>query len=415
MSDTKSNQAKLAAAFQSPKFNFGLTKSLNLVQQRRTVSYRSNRTEYAAGETVILPFGSTTEFIYAPNSYVKMTVNFIASANNARVGTGSGLNIIDEMTLTAKSGIQIEHLRDVSTLAHIRDSYTCGDSYLQHTGTIMGYTGAGGDEKQLEGGFDICIPLHHISGFLGVDRYLPMSVLGGLELQLKLNDANFAVFDEADGKNNDYTVSNVELFTDSYRMTDAVLKYTDMLASGKIPGRNMMMMYDSFVWNRTSVLANTATSINLEKSFTKCMGAYSRIRTAANGVDEAKRDSVASATQAAVPLTSYQWRVGSEQHPSKPVTSQQQAYCEALKSFNNLANCVRTPFVDYAKYITTHGLIGVNLERDIDSTDWLSAVSTNNKNAISLEITLGQAAQVTTFLHHVRVLAVVDGALRIDQ
>ncbi len=407
---------------QQPKFDYQLTGSAKLIQQRRTVSYKSDRTEYKGGDTIILPFGSSTEWILGSNSYLKMHVKFASTGAATDIGIGNAVNIFESMALSAKSGIQIEYLRDLATLVNIRDTYSCSDAYLKSTGSAMGYTqldtktNAPSDGDHLNGGgFTVCVPLHHISGFLGTDRYIPMNVLGGLELQLKLNDGSFAFQDlgaGADGAANVVTVTNVELVCDAYRMVDPILKYSERLAKTK----KMMMMFDTFSWNRSPIAANTATTLAYEKGYTKCLGAYSRVRLpAANAAAEGLRDSIASATDGDLKITSYQWRAGSEAFPMAPVKTNMQGYVESLKSFNNLANCVRVPSVNFQKYTTTHRIIGQNFERDVDSADFLSGLGTNNKNTISLELEVDAAANVTTWLHYVRILVVDAGELRLDQ
>jgi len=407
---------ELKNLFSTSKLNYGIPQGPKIVNQRRTVSYKSDKTSYANSDDVIIDFGSTSEFIYGPNCY--LSFDLTCSSADGLVGVGSGANVINVLKIVAKSGVNIEHIRDVATITAIQDKFTgCGD-FISTTGGLMGYrhiaarTESGahteGDGKVFGVKRKCIIPMHHISGFFGQDRYIPISALGGLRLELTLNTGNVA-FMEATAGTQTITVENMELVCDNYRMSDAILKYTEKLAESN----RLFMTFPTYQWNKTSVSANTSTNIDLKLSVAKCLGVYARFReTKTTAADEGKRDSITGA--AMTELTSYQWIVGSEYHPVKPVTSGVQAYAEALKAFGNLSNTTRPPYVTLTEYLAGEHCIGVELEKDL-SHSLMSGTSTNNKNSISLEIQLTQARDVSTWIQYVQAVRVVEGNVRTER
>lgn len=407
-----------------PKTNYKRPTGTKIIDQRRSVSYKGDRTSYIPGETMVIQIGSTTEFVNGQTSYLNFKLKVQGNAlgvNPAGVGIGSAINALESITLTSKSGLQIEQILDLSALAHMRDSYTTSENFIRSQGTAWGYRGMNAGRTALEtdskynvtdvqfdaaGSYvDVCIPLSHISGFFSQNKLIPISVLSGIEMRIVLADKIKAFFN-ATGPIVNYSVAQVQVVCDNFRMAPAVLKLTENLAKTS----ELIMMFDTYQWNMSPILANTAHSINVGSGLSRILSVYAKPRpsTAITG----QFDALLSST---TDITSYQFKVGSNNYPEFPITSSTVSYFETLQSFNTLCNCVRTPLVSLNDFNNGYKILGVQLERDTTSDNYLSGLSTLHKNVISLEITSAAAANVTTFVHFVKMLTVSTDGLRVEQ
>lgn len=420
--------------FTNSKLNYLVPDEVVIVTQRRTVSVQAPITRYASSSVIDMTFGSEQDYIFGPNCYLMFKVKEVATntvRNNTLSAYGSLVNVIKEIKFSAKS-MELEHLRGVDTLAHIKDHYVCPDGYLDHTGTLMGYKN-GISVRSGQGGDYAIIPLHHISGFFSQDKYIPLPELGNVRMELTLNSHNDAFTDGTiNGNGADYEITEFKIVLDAYRMTDVIL------GAGRNKAKNgqLAMSFDTYHYDRASLNQNAMNTIELKKSVSKALSAFARVKTTP-GTAQARYNNLAQGagsmahhptdivtnpegifTGPWVDGTSrYQWINGTEYHPNFVVSNGKQAFAEALKAFGNLSNVVRHPTVNYTSWKEYNNIIAVELERDIDSNDLMSGVSTKEGNRIVLEYHSADVANqfVEIFLHHLRLILVHPSSILIKE
>lgn len=412
------------------------TKADKLISQRRTVRFQAPVQSYTSGDIIDMNIASNAEFMYGPNSYVKFNVatdNTELIDDSATIQYGSGANLFTSFKITAK-GTELEYIRGLDTLVHMKDKYVCADPYLQHTGTLQGYKRL----KGAEAGIDVVIPLHHLSGFFAQNKYIPLPVLDALRIELTVNNHNDAFKAAAKTTATDttgvLTITGFEIVGDMYRPSDIIQRATKVASQRG----ELVMTFDTYHYNRTALSSsNSVNTIELKKSVSKALSVYSRVKAdPGNGADGTYRNFaqgagcdvrsgssgayVVSTSPAWVDAESqYRYVHGSEYHPaSGPVTSGVQGYKECLKSWGaNL--CLRTPSVTFDTWLSHDNCIGVDLERSIDR-EYMTGVSTADGSRMLLEVkapdalvTLG--AYVESFIHHVRLAMITPDAIALKE
>ena len=144
------------------------------------------------------------------------------------------------------------------------------------------------------------------------------------------------------------------------------------------------MKYDTFFTN--SFVASgtqTSNSILLTKSVFDLKSIYAVFRQT-DKISSIEYDSCKSLPLGQI-LKSYQWRVGSQQMPSKPVTDITTAFIENSKAWNTFQNALY-PSVSLDDYSNDAGVIGVNVEKDVSSE--LTGQSTNNGATVNFNYSI---------------------------
>lgn len=388
-------------------FQYTLPESIrgaSLINMRHTVSYiPSSQSSFVCGDTIQIPI-ATNEMVYGLNS--NLTFKLVGTQTNATPaavahGTqlyyGSALNIIEEIKITAANGTELEYIRRNDILAHLRGRWTASKSYLETAGSNMGWgrmtdSVAAGDDK-------FSIPLCHLSGFFAQERYLPFAALGRITVSFKLSADAKTPFHGTAVTANALVVSDVSLDLDQYQASDAV--YSAIMAQAK--AGTLTMAFHTFDYNRRTVSANTLTSIEYSKAYSRLLSAYHRVQTTTNATPSYTVNNLISSNYN---ITSFQHRLGSVFTPSKAVRDKATAYNEALRSWNVFGNTLAHPGVTYAEFITTDGMIGAELERDISVADGFSGSSTKNANLV-LEIETSADTTVSSWLHYIRTVKIM--------
>jgi hypothetical protein len=407
------NQKLQQAVASLDKFSYSGTSSKKAIQERRRATFVAQSQNYTEGMTVQIDIASTHDYMYGPNSMLCFDLTLAAAigADFPIISTyeHSSLSaLFDEFKLTAKS-VELEHQRGLDSLVFIKDHYACSKAYLESTGTMQGYDRKANMDATV---FNVCIPLHHISGFFSQDKYLPLPQMGQMQLELHVNSIAKAFTGAPAGAlPTAMTISRPRIIADLYRVNDGLLESGRMTAAkGQI-----MLTYDSYFYNYAAINAGQ-NQIEVKKAVSKAMSVISRVHDVrgATSVDEYRLESQKSKVW---DVSSWQYVLGSASYPLRPITNAAESYAIGLDSFGLLDNCLRVPSVNLDRFKSGIGIMAVDLEKDVSEPE-ASAVSTKENARVSLELTVVGApagTYVETWLHYVRGAVVSTDSISVKE
>lgn len=430
MSETKKLTSSLADLNNLSKFSYTLPSEQKLILQRRRPTFLSQIKEYLPEDTIQLDFGSRHEFMNAPSSTFNFTVMFDQKAGQEanrpefkELYDGSACNFLSDFKLTAKSQ-ELEFTKGLDGLTYIKDQYACSQGYLGTTGTLQGYKrgSLGSDSKtDTTTRHDFSVPFHHISQFLSQEVYLPLPQIGKFTLEIKLNSLVKSMKMNALVEGTTYRVTNVKVIADLYRPNDMVLAAAwDTSRKGL-----MMLTYDNYYYNKAVIPEGLTTSmIEIKQAVSRAMSVISRVRDGANEASDGKR--VTQASKEWDTNTQWQYTLGSETYPVRPVLTSVESMAMGLDAFHVLDNCLRPPSVSYSTFNSNGvnsgslAIMAADLERDVSAPE-SSAVSTKENNRVMLEITTTGAAAaaggtfVETWLHHLLIASILPDSISVKK
>jgi hypothetical protein len=265
---------------------------------------------------------------------------------------GSALNLFRRITISDRSGGELERIDFCNVLANKLLRYKNSLQYLNSIASFIGLGDLNSGSKRPEGdGLAVnavydgnsrgvrshsvnkyCVPLRLLCGLFDYEQLLPPQLMSGLKIELQLEtferafklvydgyatvaDPGSACFNKAQMDVYNYTLYNPVLALDCCRMTDSVQRELNERSANS--GLEIMFR----TWYTSQHVINSA-SVHVEsrkavsRAFT-AIAQFNSIPTSDAKAVELSRDSMAG-----YPLRtlSWQWRAGNIFYPQQPLT-----------------------------------------------------------------------------------------------
>ncbi len=378
----------------------------SLVNQRTMKTYNFTNSSYSPGQTAQAIINSGNDALWGPSSYLR--VEFTKDAGS-RIASGSILNLFKNVRLTHRSGEVLEYIQDSNVLAQILRRYTVSTEQSPKFEGLIGVPDAAATYVR-------CVPLWALLGvFNDQEQYIPPAFLAGAKLELDL-DTDAIIFKEAGAM----TEIKLELVLDSAQVYDSVQK---QLLDEQADVEKSGLQYSYSTWFSTqNDFAGTNVNFDIQQSASVTEQVCAVLRPVANIA--AGEDSFLFVNTP----TQWQYRLGSQYMPQKPVTNSAvadanaESYQQALVAFEGSphqhsgvhgASGVNASATDF-----TSGKIAVfaqSLEKSAAGLQ-LTGEPTNNSRILNLEMTKGAAAErVNVFLKYLRVANILGSNLIVDR
>ena len=120
------------------QLDYVLQPDLSVAVSRNMKRHFFQRTKYSPGTDAICILNSGADYIDPQHSYLAFDVECKGKAIS--LGSGSGLNFIERVILTTRSGDELERVADVNKLSGLINAYTRSSEWKRTTGSMMGYS-----------------------------------------------------------------------------------------------------------------------------------------------------------------------------------------------------------------------------------------------------------------------------------
>jgi len=381
--------------FESPK-------ALSLAVNRSYQKSFFQRSAYSGDRstTMICDINSGTSFINCANSYLAVSVQLEGGVGAvASFGSGSAMNIINEVRIRSRSGVELDRVQNANVWSLFDSVYNRSEQNLNTIGALEGFsTGRlpANSTTEVDTTTKFLIPLGCMSPYFRPmqGQLLPPQLASGLRIELSLEDYRTALYLVGGGITG-YRITDCYLQLDCVELTDETQRTL-----------NMDSAKDGLEWSYERVYTTitqqpsqqTSISAQVRKAVSQACFVYSVAISGADRVDITKDSLVA------VPfnVTTFQYRLGSLYFPTQRIENAadgSEAALIAYETFDKLRHTFRETSVTPATFRTKFGVLAASLERD--QSLQFSGLAVNNSRTLELDATFASVSEnieVYTFL-----------------
>lgn len=365
-----SNQADVArrGLVSVNRLDYTLQPDLSVAVARSSKKHFFQQNTYTPTQRAICILNSGAEYFDPQNSYLRFDVALPVNAsakntNGLNLGAGSGCNFIRQLTLTSRSGDEIERIEQVNHLAVQLDRYMNSPEWLNTQGEVIGYLNASetvgatteqaypnrtygtsgvagsstnhslfkpdtasGAQTKASGKFCVVptttesvvssfvIPLSCLSGmFKSFDRLVPSMLASGLRIEIEFETATDVGQWGSGITTPSYTIINPEIVLDQYQLTDSIMRVLNEEAAL----RGLEVVFSTWYNHDVSFpAASTSGNIQIRKAVSRALGILTRI-SLPRGVGPTYDNFLARKAD----FTKYQVRVGALYFPQQGISS----------------------------------------------------------------------------------------------
>ena len=266
---------------------------------------------------------------------------------------------------------------------------------------------------------DFTVPLCHVLGLFKQEKYLPLSPLGRLEVEI-----TFLPCEECFSNNNNvpltYSIDNLQLSYDVVRLNDILsAKILD-----KIKDDGLRIAYTTYHSSDLNIGTNTSANFAINKSASDVLSCFAIMRDNSNstgivnnkftwtngGQKVANAVTIGDLKENLPVCPTWSFRLGSDQFPVNPCNSY-------AKSMHFLSDALgREMSLDWGvltmkSYMNEDFTIGINLEADSNGGGHFTGRSVTSGSNLTLEISNLDGALAKTiysFMLYTRILVIKD-------
>lgn len=370
--------------------------ALSLAVSRSSNRMFFQRAQYNPGETAVIDFNSGTEFVDPENSYLAFTLTATGAAGDFTFGIGSAMNLIRQVTIRSRSGVEIDRVERANVWSLFETQYRNPSSWFTSVGAAMEgfgttYTAIVGPATSSTGN-RFLLPLKRLAPFfkpIKRGQKIPPQLMSGLHMEIIWESTKMALKSDEAGITS-YQINNLSVMCDSISMTDDVQKTINQQSADA----GLEYAYPRVHTNPAVPGASTALSVQVRKAVSQANYAWA-VALESKNYDELKQDSFKAINWA---ITRYQWRLGALYFPLQPLDVNINDGVEPLKQAlgvfdKNKLNFV-PPNVTLADYKTGgKAIMAVALEKDAELDS--SGLPVNNSRVLEVNAT-GPAFTATT-------------------
>lgn len=286
----------------------------SLIDKRTYKTYNFSNLEYSPGVNSQCIINAGGDYIWGPSSYIRLEYNKVGAG---QLGTGNILNYLKRVHLTHRSGEVIEKIDDYNVLARIILAYmTSLEDYTKLRDMLAVPNAATPNVVN-------CIPLWLLLGVFKTDsQFIPGGFLAGAKLEIEFETDAIAFAGSG-------SIEKIRptIVLDSAQVYDSVNKQileqqSDVASSG------LQFTYSTW-FSSSNDYSSTAFNFDIQQSASITEVACACVRKVSNIA--ADLDSFDFENE----LTSYQYRLGSQYMPQKPIANSTTEYIEAY--YNTLS------------------------------------------------------------------------------
>lgn len=323
---------------------YRLPPALSTVTRRVLQRHHFDRESYVANGNAVCVLNAGDLYINGGSSYLVFDAQATGTAGTISVGSGSGVNFIRRLTITSESGSEMERIEQVNVYHRNMSRYGHSPQWYDTVGDAMGHKvkkyNAGAVETQVHADKDIkastqrfIIPMSEISGLWASKRLLPgLGCCSGMRIEIALESADVALVGDSSQSDTAYTLSNLAIVTDSFQLSDAVLKELN----GQSASVSLEIPFQTYDLT-TASLNSTAINVDAKRAVSRASMAFAVIRDSTNDVkndfDSFISDECDGSTQG---WDEYSYKLAGHNYPNVPLRNTREMYYNSLYAFGKL-------------------------------------------------------------------------------
>lgn len=354
--------------------DYRLPSNMSVVVSRNLKRSYANLDSYQQNGKAIITWNTGTDYVDGINSYLTFKVKTVGAGSTATFASGSAINFIENITITSRSGVEVEREEGVNMLRRDIDRYSCSQDWLDHFGSVMGY----GNQTISETESQFCIPLNRICGLCNTRKLIPSQLAGGLRWEIQLASVEQALQSLATVPTN-YEITDLTMVLDTYQLADSIQKKLNQISAQS----GLEFFYETHDRTKGSISSSSKASIVVRKAVSRALSAVAKT-VLTDDAEKIAKDSFASETN---DVSSFQWRLGSLYFPNQPLRTKEEMYYYAQYAFDKVKHCSKQNSVSLTDFTGTEGLTAVTLERS--NVLGLSGLPLNNSRSLQLDIDYG--------------------------
>ena len=353
--------------------------------------------------TMICDWNTGTSYINCDNSYLSFKVRLTGTSTpTASFGSGSAMNIINEVRLQSRSGTEIDRLQNANLWSKFDSIYSKPEGNLTTVGSVQGFgpTLSSSDPANLNGATykRFVLPLYVLSPFFRPmkKQLIPPQLASGLQFQLVLEDFRTALLGLS-GVVTGYDIEGLYFNLDCVDMTDDVQRTINMESASD----GLEYTYER-IFTSVSQLPSAQNSISVQVRKAVSQACFATTLT----ISQADRINIAVDPLCAVPFnyTSFQYRLGALYFPNQEVIDASdgvEAYMISQQVYDKLKHPYSEGAMTLAKFNAKQGVLSASFEKDTSLN--LSGLPVNNSRVLEVSATYAavvEPLEVITFLQY---------------
>jgi hypothetical protein len=386
-------------------------KALSLATNRTYTKAYFQRAAYKGDRstTMICDWNSGTSFVNCANSYLVLEVKTSGTGvTGAGFGSGSAVNLINEIRIKSRSGVELSRIQNVNTWSLFDSVYHRTSQNLNTVGILEGFNkdrdptlGTFITDAQGEGTIEkFVIPISCLSTyFRPLDgQLMPPQLASGLRVELSLEDYRTAltqVLDVLGTVVTGYEITNCYFQLDQVDLTDETQRSINMDSAKD----GLEWSYDRVYTTLSQLPVNqTSASVQVRKAVSQAAIAYSLVVSQADKIDLTKDSLVAKEYN----TETFQYRLGSLYFPFQRIENGadgRESCMIAYETFDKLRHQFHETSVTPSDFKTKFGIMAASLERD--QSLQFSGLAVNNSRTLELDCTfetVTEPQEIITFL-----------------
>ena len=361
------------AVLQTNGLRYVMPKPLSTSLVRTFKKQYAQRQTYGPNETIVFDLNVSGQ-VDPELSYLKL--NF-SSDHPFTFGKGSIGNIIREIRIQSKNGVEIDRIQNFNAWNYIRLNTQEDGEELDLKKEIYGHDFPA--PIPAVGGVFI-LPCHHLSGLFRPHvkgQKVPSHLLSGARVEILLESVGRAVEWGGVSANTTYTVNRPEFNLMEHTLNDNTTKVMSEISANT----GLDYVYDR-VFCSIETTANNTLHTQIKKAVSQATSVTTTVCDSSNQ-QNVQADSFQSLSPAAGVFQKYQYRIASNYFPQTPVDNIQEAYVVSSSTFKPTRIKGMNSNDSYANYVVDTFNVSVPLKSDHEISS--SGLAINNSATLALE------------------------------
>jgi hypothetical protein len=351
---------------------------------------------------MICDWNTGTSYVNCDNSYLSFKVALTGTTPTASFGSGSALNVINEVRIQSRSGTELERLQNANLWSKFDSLSTKPKGNLETVGSIQGFGATLDpvvDGANLGATFKrFVLPLYVVSPFFRPmkKQLLPPQLASGLHFEFVLEDFRTALLGIT-GTTTGYNIEGLYFNLDCVDMTDDVQRTINMESAQD----GLEYTYER-IFTSISQLPSNQLSISQQVRKAVSQACFATTLT----ISQADRINIAKDPLCCVPFnyTSFQYRLGALYFPNQEIQDAidgVESYMIAQEVYDKLKHPYSEGAMNLTSFKAKHGVLSASFEKDTNLN--VSGLPINNSRVLELNATYDavvEPLEVVSFLQY---------------
>ena len=369
--DSKSSSNANAMVLQQNGLRYVMPKPLSTSLVRTFKKQYSQRQTYSASETIVFDLNVSGQ-VDPEVSYLTFK---LSSDQDFQFGKGSAGNIIREIRIQSKNGVELDRIQNYNAWNYIRLNTMEDEDELNSKGPILGHNNG----IVPAAGLQFVIPCSHLSGLFRPHvkgQKIPSHMLSGARIEITLENVARALR-RGVVSNTTFTVEKPTFNLMEHVLNDNTLK----VLTEESANNGLEFVYDR-VFCSIETTNNNTLHTQIKKAVSQATCVVTSIHSTATQSDVTV-DSFACLAPGGGVFNKYQYRIASNYFPQLAVDNLSEAYFISESAYNASRVKGWNPNNGYANYIDTTFAVAHPLKSDHEISS--SGLAINNSATLALE------------------------------